>query len=188
MHQYLFSFLTKRKKLEMLPALLDIQQGFTCFYCHEPLEGTTWIYEHLDNDRQHNVIDNIRLAHQSCNIKKINYIEYQVMAKDELEKGSEKCLCASENDTEQHYSSEIAISVKARKYTKQFVTERVSTDGSILFNEALWAIVNDLNEKYNCGSETAVRKYLNALCSITGKFKIIRNDAGKREIVRRTEN
>ncbi len=172
----------------MLPELLNLPQGFTCFYCHEPLEGTTWIYEHLDNDRQHNDIDNIRLAHQSCNIKKINCPEYLIMAKDELEKASEKSLCVGESDTDQHYSSEIAISIKSRNYTKQFLTERINTDGSILYDDALWAIVNDLNEKYNCGSETAVRRYLKALTSITGKFTIIRNDSGKREILSRTEN
>jgi len=172
----------------MLPELIKIQGGFICFYCHNPLGADDYIYEHLDGDREHNVIENIRLAHQKCNIMKIHSPEFQIIARDELDKQSEKCLRERKSEVDAHYSSEIAINVKCRNYTKQFLEERIATDGSILFNDALWAIVNDLNEKYNHGSEQAVRRYLNALCSITGKFIIIRNEEGKREIRKRTEN
>jgi len=172
----------------MLPELIKIQGGFICFYCHNPLGADDYIYEHLDGDREHNVIENIRLAHHKCNIKKINSPEFQIIAKDELNKQSEKCLRERKSEVHDHYSSEIAINVKCRYYTKQFLEEKVLTDGSILFTEALWAIVNDLNEKYDHGSEQAVRRYLNALCSLTGKFKIITNDSGKKEIRKRTEN
>lgn len=184
----MFSYLTQRKKNGYLPQLIEMQDGFNCYLCKEPLHGNDWIYEHLDNDKQHNDIGNIRLAHQSCNIAKINNSDYQIIARNELEKESEKCLRGREkedNEGLERYSSEIAINIQCRNYTKKFVTEHVLTDGRILFNDALWGIVNDLNEKYNHGSEQAVRRYLNALCSITGKFMIVKNDHGKKEIVRR---
>jgi len=187
----LFSYLRPKKKQEYLPQLIEIQGGFVCLYCKEALGANDWIYEHLDGDRQHNDLGNIRLAHQKCNIKKINSPEYQIIAKNELEKESEKCLKERKNyddNSLEHYSSEIEINVKCRNYTKRFLEEHIATDDSILYNDALWGIVNDLNEKYDHGSEQAVRRYLNALCSITGKFMINKNDEGKREIVKRMGN
>jgi len=186
----MFSYLTPRKKQQYLPQIIEMQDGFNCYLCKQALHGTDYIYEHLDGDRQHNDIGNIRLAHQSCNVKKKTYPEYQIIARNELEKESEKCLKErknEDNDGLEHYSSEIAINIQCRNYTKKFLTEHILTDGSILFSDALWGIVNDLNEKYNHGSEQAVRRYLNALCSITGKFMIIKNDQGKKIIVRRTD-
>ncbi len=183
--------MTPRKKTEYLPKLIEIQDGFTCYLCKKPLHGNDWIYEHLDGDKQHNDIGNIRLAHQSCNIAKLNSPEFQIIARNELEKESEKCLKGrkkEDNEGLEHYSSEIEINIKCRNYTKKFITERVVTDGSILYSDALWGIVNDLNEKYNHGSEQAVRRYLNALCSITGKFMITKNAEGKKIIVKRIGN
>jgi len=187
----MFSYLTTRKKIEYLPQLIEKQGGFNCYLCKQILTGNDWIYEHVDDDRQHNDFGNIRLAHQSCNVKKKNYPEYQVIARNELEKESENLLRGREkedNEGLERYSSEIAINIQCRNYTKKFLTEHILTDGRILFNDALWGIVNDLNEKYNHGSEQAVRRYLNALCSITGKFMIVKNDEGKKIIVKRQGN
>jgi len=183
----MWTFLRPKQKLEFLAILIELY-GFKCFYCKGDLTGTHWIYEHLDNDKQHNVIENVRLAHQSCNIEKLHNSDYQIMAREELERQSELSLCASKSEVHDTPKSEIEINILCRQYTKKFITERVTTDGSILYHTALWCIVNDLNEKYNCGSEAAIRRHLNALTSETGKFMIIKNDSGKREIVRRTEN
>lgn len=184
----MFSYLRPKKKQELLPKLIELQGGFRCFYCKENLGANDYIYEHLDGDRQHNDIGNIRLAHQRCNIKKVDSPEFQVMARDELEKESEKCLRERKNEDNEHYSNEISINIKGRNYTKQFIEEHIAVDGSILYLDALWAIVNDLNVKYNHGSDQAVRRYLNALCSITGKFMVVRNDKEEREIIRRNQN
>ncbi len=184
----MFSYLRKHKKEEYLPKLIELQGGFICIYCKLPLGPDDYIYEHLDGDRQHNDIGNIRMAHQKCNIHKINSPEFQIIARNELEKESEKCLRERKNEDSEHYTTEIEINIQCRLYTKQFLDEHIATDGSILYSDALWSIVNDLNEKYNHGSEQAVRRYLNALCSMTGKYMIIKNDDGKREIVRRNQN
>jgi len=182
----MYRYLRPKQKQEYLPRLIELQGGFRCFYCHEELgtQGKTWIYEHLDDDRQHNDIENIRIAHQSCNVAKQDNIEYRLMARKELEIVSEKCLRERILEDKDGISSEIEINIQGRNYTKRFITEHVTTDGDIDYNDALWGIVNDLNEKYNHGSEQAVRRYLNALCSITGKFMIIRVK-GRRVIVRR---
>lgn len=189
----MYNFLRRKQKQDYLPRLIELQGGFRCFYCHGELgiDDRQWIYEHLDDDKQHNDFENIRIAHQSCNVEKQNSIEYKVMALNELEHVSEKSLRerkCEDKEGKEGYSSEIEINMQSRNYTKQFVEEHVATDGSILFTDALWSIVNDLNEKYNHGSEQAVRRYLNALCSITGKFMIVRDDKGRRVIVRRNQN
>jgi len=186
----MYNYLRRKQKQDYLPRLIELQRGFRCFYCHEELgtDDRLWIYEHLDNDRQHNDFENIRIAHQSCNVEKQNNIEYRMMAINELEHVSEKSLRerkVEDKEDEKEYSSEIAIHIQGTNYSKQFVEEHVTTDGELDKIDALWAIVNDLNEKYGHGSEQAVRRYLNALCSITGKFMIIRNDKGRRVIVRR---
>jgi len=186
----MYNYLRPKQKQGYLPRLIELQGGFRCFYCHEELgtDDRVWIYEHLDDDRQHNDIENIRIAHQSCNVAKQNNIEYRLMAQKELEIVSEKCLRerkCEDKEGKEGYSSEIAIHIQGTNYSKQFITEHITTDGDIDYTDALWAIVNDLNEKYGHGSEQAVRRYLNALCSITGKFMIIRNDKGRRVIVRR---
>ncbi len=183
-----YRFLSTKQKQEMLPELIEMQEGFVCFYCGQTLLKTNWIYEHLDNDKQHNIIENIRLAHQACNIKKIKDSDYQILAKDELDKQSQMSLSERKSEVKDTEMSEIEINVYCRNYTDKFITERVQTDGSILYHDALWTIVNDCNKKIGHGSEQSIRRHINALTSLSGKFKIIKNDSGKREIVRRTEN
>ena len=184
----MYNFLRPKQKQELLTELVKIQGGLKCFYCDVYFKGNDYIYEHLDGNREHNIIENIRLAHQSCNIKKIHSPEYQIMAKEELHRQNEMCLSERKSDTHDKEKSEIEINILCRNYTKQIISEHIDTDGPILYTVTLWSIVNDLNEKYNCGSEAAIRRHLNALTSETGKFKIIKNDSGKRVIVRRTEN
>ena len=61
--------LSARIKTKYLPILISLY-GFKCFYCKIDLCGVEWVYEHLNDDRTNNQIENIVLACQSCNNKK----------------------------------------------------------------------------------------------------------------------
>jgi len=57
-------------KKEYLPILLKRDNGFTCFYCGCELKIDSFVYDHLNNNRSDNRLENIVLACVSCNNKK----------------------------------------------------------------------------------------------------------------------
>ena len=91
-HRGVFSVtknLSYHKKLEDLPILIQRDGGFICWYCKKELKDQ-YIYEHLNNNRQDNRIENLVLACQSCNIKKISDFDMQIQAKDKLKENRNK--------------------------------------------------------------------------------------------------
>ena len=131
------------------------------------------------------------ICHQSCNIKKIQSPEYQIMAKEKIKQNEEMFLSERKYDdslTEHHSSSEIGISVKTYNITEQYILEHITTDGFVLFEDALWSIVYLAREKTGFGSHQAVRAHIKTLVSPVGPYEIKRNEKNKKIIVKKQEN
>ena len=83
---------------------------FACWYCEkEFLSLSDYLYDHLNNSRQDNRIDNLVLACSTCNNKKPHTIEMNVIAIDKLH----------ENEVS-NYMREKNLSKTAKKKTQKY--------------------------------------------------------------------
>jgi len=183
--------LTVAKKEKYLPQIMARDGGFVCFYCKQKLSMKNMSFDHLDNNRTHNNIENIVICHQSCNIKKINYAEYQSMAKDKLKLNEEEFSVRVKNthkNTHHDYTSEIGINIGTYDLVESYLKNEITTDGHVSFNDALYSIVYLCKQKIGHGSEPAVRRHLNTLTSSVAPYKITRNHSNEKIIVRRNNN
>ena len=184
--------LTVKLKLEYLPRIIPRDGGtFACFYCKVMLTVATCIYDHLNDKRWDNRIENLVLACQSCNNKKPHDYDMQIKAREKLkaneDQSSSNLLSERKLEGEQPMT-EIDISTANRQIARRWLTERIAIDGSVLYENALNSITFLCTEATGHGSQQAVRGYLNALTSPAAPFMIVKNDAGKRTIVRRKGN
>ncbi|AJW71745.1 HNH endonuclease signature motif containing protein [Nitrosopumilus adriaticus] len=181
--------LTGKMKVEFFQILLRRDGGFNCFYCRCDLLNISWVYEHLDNNSAHSQIENIVLSCQSCNVKKKNDFDMQLLAlekKKQNEKSNYPCEREKIERSGPTLSPEMDANQQNFEITKQYVSEIIETDGSIEFKDAMDSVAYTCFEKTGTGSQVSVRRYLDALCSQAGPFKIIDNEKKKRSIVKRT--
>ena len=180
--------LTGKMKVKYLQTLLRRDGGFNCFYCRCNLLNITWIYEHLDNNPTHSYVENIVLSCQSCNVKKKNDFDMQLLAlekKTQNEKSNYSCEREKIERSGPTLSPEMDANQQNFEITKQYVSEIIETYGSIEFKDALDSAAYTCFEKTGTGSQVSVRRYLDALCSLAGPFKIVDNENKKRVIVKR---
>lgn len=160
-------------------------------YCNKLLTIPECIFEHLNNNRYDNRIENIALAHQACNIKKSTYTDYQIIASEKLKENESKLFVGEKNRAAleiKEASTEIDINVTNYDIAKKFLLERIKTDGSIGYTDALNSISFLCKEKTGHGSQQSVRNYINSLTSPVGTFMMIKNEEGKKIIVKRAGN
>ncbi|MSV26698.1 MAG: HNH endonuclease [Nitrosarchaeum sp.] len=176
--------LTTAKKLKLLPLLIE-RDGFLCFYCKIKFKGNDYIYEHLNNNRADNRPENIVLAHQKCNIKKIENVGYILEAQWKL-KENEETLFLGENSvrTDVGVPTEITISRECYGITNERITEIIKTHGKYEFKEALYDCIFQCREKTGNGSEQAIRRHILTLTASVANFEIIKKDK-KKWIVKR---
>ncbi len=173
-------------KRDILPDIIS-QDGFDCLYDCESLVGRKWIYEHLDDDPTNNVRENIALSCQSCNNKKPHSSTMKQIAlvkKQENEKRNYTREGAREVSSPS-LKPELDINHTNFEISSQYLSEIVTTDGSIEFKIALDSITMRCKTQTGTGSQTAVRRYLDALVSYEGKFMVVQNSEKKRVIVLR---
>ena len=178
--------LTKSKKEKFLPYLIKRQNGHNCYQCNSQLDSN-YIFEHLNDNRFDNRIENMALACQSCNIKKINDYDMKMKATELLKSNEERGITPDEDTTPESKSNEIEINRIVRPFCKQYLEERVYTDGKITFNDALPELTYLSQEKFGCGAEGTIRKYLSELTCKVAPFMIIK-EGKERFIVKRTGN
>ena len=177
------------KKLEYLPTLYKKQRG-KCLYCKEPFEQLEdAIFEHLNNQRSDNRLENLALTHQSCNIKKATFLDYAIIANEQLRKNEDQVLSERKNTedrTPSDASTEIQINQSNYPIVEQFLSERIHPDGRIEYSDALYAAVFKCKSLTGYGSPQSVRGYIATLTSIIGPFMITRDENKKKIIVKRT--
>ena len=182
--------LSVSEKNQYLPMLIERDGRSICFYCGWILEFGSYVFEHLNNDRNYNSIENIVLACQSCNNKKPYDQTMQVKALEKL-KQNEESNCLREKisilDNNKEVSAEIEINVTNSEITEQYITESVKANGSIDHTDALHSSVYLCKSKTGHGSQQSVRNYIASLTSVVGPFQIIRDENKKKVIVRREQ-
>jgi len=160
--------LTQSLKQKYLPMLIHRDHGFNCLFCKEPLTGD-YVYDHLNSKRLENGMENLALACQSCNIKKIDSAEYQLIAAEKLKQNEEAGLKYLEDDeAHNNNSSEIEINKALYSFTEQYLSERIAAEVNISFDETLTELTYLAQKRFGHGSEATFRKYLKSLtCKVS---------------------
>ncbi|MGI0047768.1 MAG: HNH endonuclease [Nitrosotalea sp.] len=182
--------LSSSKKVEYLPVLYNRQRG-KCFYCRESFELLEdAIFDHLNNNRLDNRLENLCLTHQKCNIKKATYVDYQIMANEQLKRNEDQVLSERKNiedRTPSDASTEIQINQANYSIVEQFITERVNTDGRIEYSDALHGSTYKCKSITGHGSTQSVRGYIGILTSFVSPLMITKDEKTRKKfIVRRT--
>ena len=162
---------------------------FACWYCDKDfLSLSDYLYDHLNNKRTDNRVDNIVLACNTCNNKKPHDCDMQLLALEKLADNENrnymrdnKGLRAKRKD-----STEIEISTQNYEVAKQWLIREVDSKKFVLFNDALNSISYECREKTGHGSQQSIRNYINTLTSLAGPFELAKNDKGKK-IIRRKQ-
>jgi len=180
--------LTIKKKREYLFRLIRRDGGFKCFYCKRDLSSLDWIYEHLNDNPSHNNIDNIVLACQSCNVKKKNSFDLQILAQEKLKRNQESNLLCEREDVEPSESAlspEMEASQKNFDIVKQYLTEIIETDGFIRKKDAIYSSSMLCKKKTGTGSPVSVTRYVQMLTSKEGPFEETKNKNKEKILVKR---
>jgi len=182
--------LTKRLKMLYLPLLILRDGGFFCWYCIKPLVINQHVFDHLNNNREDNRLQNIVLACDSCNNKKPHDLDMQDIAMMKLKINEESNFLRERkfliDELTKEASPEIEINVSNTEITKQFITEKVKCNGFILKSEALYCSVYLCREKTGHGSPQSAREYIKILTCEVAPFKIVQDENKRKIIVRRT--
>lgn len=176
--------LTTTLKLKYLPSLIT-RDGFVCYQCSISLNGIKYIYEHLNDNRDENRIENIALSCWSCNNKKPHDIGMKEKALRKLAENEGSNYLRerkSVDESNQEFPPEIEINVSNYAITEKYVTSRISSSGSIEFSDALDSSVYLCKQRTGHGSQQSVRNYISTLTSDMGPFEIIRREDGKKII------
>ena len=180
--------LTPGQKKKFLPELCERDNGFKCFYCEKELCLNNFVFDHLNCKRNDNRSDNLVLACQSCNVKRITNGALYEKGFEKLEYNENRLFVREDfldSSSQPIVSKEIDINTKNTVITERFISNTLTDGDSILFSEALDACVFICQKESGHGSHQSVRNYLAALTSIVGPFEIIRNEKNKKLIVKR---
>ena len=184
--------LSQKKKLEILPFLIERDGGYFCFYCEKPLSIETQVYEHLNSKPQDNRPENLVLACQSCNVKKANDFDLMILGEEKLRENELKHFVQKnqfhEVQNTREASTEIDINQSNFEITEQYIRERLVAEESLEYTKTINNCACICRNKTGYGSQQSVRNYIDILTCEEGPFMISRNDEGKKIIVKRCGN
>jgi len=180
--------LTDKQKTHRKPYLAE-RDGLICIYCNLQLDPNDSEIDHLNDDYTDNQIENNVLCHRKCNLEKRNNYDYQIIAGEKLEsnlRSSFKTYVEDRNDYTN--SPEIEHNINVKSFVKQFITEKIQTDGSMPYADALNGLTYLCGEKFDHCSQVTIRRHLDAICSDWAPFMKSKNKSGKYLIVKREGN
>jgi len=160
------------------------RDGINCLYCNQP-NNDKCVLDHLDGNPKHDYLENYAVVHQACNIKKIQSIDYQIIAKEKKRDNELAPFIPIEDKTDTEATTEIKINKSNFDITKQLITEIIQTDNSMSWNDALYGSAMKCKELTGYGSVQCIRNYLKMLTSPCGKFMITQNESREKIIVKR---
>jgi len=177
--------LTRSLKQKYLPIILPRDNGFNCFYGKEPLTND-YVFDHLNSRTQDNRIENLVLACQSCNIKKINNPEYQIMAVEKLKQNEEMGIrYLEDHGAYDNNSSEININQTMRPFVKRWISERIAADGKVELRETINCLVYLCQENYSHGAEPTIRRYVKEMTCSVAEWQVVKDDKNIKWICKR---
>ena len=178
---------TIAQKRKLIKYLVE-RDGFKCYLCGEEFQNTREpVLEHLNTDWKDNREDNLALAHQSCNIKKIHDHDMWDIADKKLEENQAHMYVGEsflKKDSDNELSTEIEISNKCYDITNEYLTDKILKNGWISYKGLIHTIVFLCRQKVGHGSEQSIRSHIKTLTSDVAPFEIT-TDRKKRRVVKK---
>ena len=181
--------LTDRQKAEWLDYVIERDGGFKCFYCDKSFSlsqrsNSEHLYDHLNNDRSDNRIDNVVLCCRSCNNKKPHDFDMQIIATEKLKDNGKRNYMRDKfiKKTQHQQDSEVQISKENYQICYRYVVKNVDAFGEIDFKETVNSVVYLCRQNNNTGSPQSVYNYLRVICSKESPYEIVKD---KVKVIRR---
>ena len=180
--------LSAQRRLEALQKLIHRDAGFFCFYCKKELSLESYVLDHLNCNPNDNRIENQVITCQSCNIKKAFDSELRERAIQKLRENESRTQQNNriEDQTSAEHDTEISINEKNFPIVEKYISETITADGFIEYSKALNSCAYVCRKKTSHGAQQTIRNYIDMLTSDEGPFMVIRNENGKKIIVRRS--
>lgn len=167
------------------------EDGSDCYGCVKPvsLEDGNIRLDHLNDDPKCDEPWNHGLLCISCNKKKPNDFDLQIKAQEKIRENLGRVYLIDEDVSG---SDKISNESHAHKIiyreTKKYISEHLSVDDKIKLNRTVNAIVYICNEKFNCGSDSAVRRAIDAhACHDLSPYVIIQDPEDGQKYIRKRE-
>lgn len=176
---------TNMERRRIIPFLIRRDGGFNCLYCNIPLTNQTVILEHLNDNPDDNRLENLALAEQHCNIEKIKNPKLKLIAKAKLDHNESVSFddFVDADTSSSECMSEKEISQKNYAITEQYLSELITSDGKVQFNDFLNSAAYRCKKRTGFGSQQAVRGYVGLLTSLEADFAMFTNENKKKFIV-----
>ncbi len=180
--------LTENQKIVKAEYLIR-RDGNRCVFVNHELDPRDCEIEHLDNNPSNNENWNLALSCHAHNCQKKNNADFQIISQEKIKQNKSQIFIQKlEDHSPREASTEIQININSRQIAEQFLSERVRTDGSLEFQDALNSITFKCTEKTGHGSQQSTRNYIDSLTCSIAPFMISKNDEGKKIIVERQGN
>jgi len=180
--------LTENQKVERRDYNFQ-RDGKFCLYCQQEIDSNNCDIEHLDDNQFNNEHWNTVNSHHQCNCEKRTNFDYKIIAQEKIKQNKSQIFIQKlEDHSPREASTEIQININSRQIAEQFITERVQADGHLDHGDALNSITFKCQEQTGHGSQQSTRNYIASLTCSIAPFMIIKNDEGKKIIVKRTGN
>lgn len=188
--------LTERQKANWINPLIS-RDGHQCFFCKGEFGKNGYVFDHLNGNPHDNRFDNLVLAHQSCNVRKASFAEYEVMAKDKVRENESKNFLMEwererKHSTHKETSDEADLNKTIIKIAKEFLNQELLPQlgheprrDEIPMKEAVECICYLVQEETGRGSHTAVQRHLETLTCVISKEFARKELNGKKYIMRR---
>jgi len=178
-HNTTMKYLTTSQKDRFFPAIYE-RDGAYCFFCKGQFDDSVKTlkrtFDHLDDDRTNNDISNLVLCHWKCNQLKKEYPDFKFMAADKAKElqASFDSLGVSELNarTPKTTSKEIDLNVAMKKLTKQYLFDRLVTQGKevISWSDVCHSISYICYSEFGHGSSETIKRYLLDFTSSAGPY------------------
>ena len=177
--------LTTKMKRDWFESIIKRDGGFICFYCKKTLSLTHFVYEHLNCNRKDNRIENVVHACFTCNNRKKDNFDMQLLAQNKLHENEISNSMGEKISSKPRELKELDISKENYEIAEDFIIKEVDLKGFILVSEAKNSISYLCRKNNRTGSPQAVTNYIMTLTSMVAPFEIIKNKEGKKIIVRK---
>jgi len=180
--------LTENQKIGKSEYLIQ-RDGNRCVFVNHELDPKDCEIEHLDNNPSNNENWNLALTCHKHNCEKKDNSDFQIIAQEKIKQNKSQIFIQKlEDHSPREASTEIQININSRQIAEQFITERVQADGHTDYDDALNSITFKCQKQTGHGSQQSTRNYIASLTCSIAPFMIIKNDEGKKIIVKRTGN
>jgi len=189
--------LNSNKKYRSIPALVARDLIYACFFCGDRfVEGDKYLgrtHHHLDKNLKNDQLWNLVLAHNICNIRVENYIEWQVISQDKIlwnmnhHPTVEQIKMATDSLMRDGVGIMIELNVIHTKICEEYLKEKLAVEPFLRYSDVQASCSHFCRKETGHGSMQAIRNYLIILCAEEADYErvklsgitIIRKRAGK---------